>query len=93
MFLSNPNLNVLFQYLVRKAKGLEVTDLLKKDLYSALWNETFGLQQINLSGNKAAHVHGIVSELYLKGLSCNFLVEVSIRKKMNKNLCCYECLK
>lgn len=58
MFLSNPKLNVLFQYLERKAKGLKGTDLLKKDnSYSAPWNETFGLQQMNLSGNKGSLVN------------------------------------
>lgn len=40
MFLSNPKLNVSFQYLVRKAKGLKGTDLLKKVLCSALRNES-----------------------------------------------------
>ncbi|OPJ73968.1 hypothetical protein AV530_013367 [Patagioenas fasciata monilis] len=41
------------EYLVRKAKGLKGTDLLKKeDSYSAPWNETFGLQQMNLSASQ-----------------------------------------
>lgn len=42
---------------------------------------------LNLSSNKTARTHGIISELYLKLLDFNLLVEVSVRTKMNKNCC------